>query len=205
MASDDLSDATAGVSLSQPQLVGRGFYRYERYDIVSDEATVERDLVRVGGVVVIVPVDLSRDEVVLIRQFRLGGHVALDKGDMVELPAGRVEPGEDWLSAAQRECQEETGLAPGKTVPIFRVMPSPGMSDELMSFYLMAVDSSKTPARAGAPDEHEYTRPIRVSIGRAVSAVMAGRLHYGAAVFGLQWLALNRSRLSDILRNGAVA
>ena len=58
-------------------------------------AAFERDVVRVGRVVVIVPVDLERDEIVLIRQFRLGAHLAIDKGDLVELPAGRVERGED--------------------------------------------------------------------------------------------------------------
>ena len=64
-----------------------------------------RDVVRVGRVVVIVPVDLERDEVVLIRQFRLGAHLAIGQGDLVELPAGRVEHGEELVDAARRECR----------------------------------------------------------------------------------------------------
>ena len=55
---------------------------------------------------------------------------------------------------------------------------------------------SKVPERAGAAHEQEDTRPLRVPIGRALEALAAGKLHYGAAVIGLQWLALNRGRLA---------
>ncbi len=154
--------------------------------------------VRVGRVVVILPVDLDRDEIVLIRQFRLGAHLALGLGELVEVPAGRVERGEDVADAARRECQEETGVAPQPLVPLFDLMPSAGSSDEHMFFFLGVVDASKVPERAGAAHEQEDTRPLRVPIDRALEALAAGKLHYGAAVLGLQWLALNRGRLRDI-------
>jgi ADP-ribose pyrophosphatase len=149
-------------------------------------------------VAVIVPVDLDRGEVVLIRQFRLGAHLALGRGDMVELPAGRVERGENVADAARRECHEEIGVSPGKLLPIFEVMPSAGSSDEHMFFFLGIVDASKVPERAGAANEQESTRPLCVPIGRAIEALSAGKLHYGAAVLGLQWLALNRDRLREL-------
>jgi 8-oxo-dGTP pyrophosphatase MutT (NUDIX family) len=44
-----------------------------------------------------------QEEVVLIRQFWLGGHIAL-RGAMIELPAGRADPNEDEYQAAVREC-----------------------------------------------------------------------------------------------------
>jgi ADP-ribose pyrophosphatase len=199
MSDSDLSDAAVEVELSEPENRGGGFYRYERYRITLDGATLERDAVRVGRVVVILALDLERDEVVLIRQFRLGAHLALGKGDMVEVPAGRVESGEDVADAARRECQEEIGVVPNRLVPIFDVMPSAGMSDEHMFFFLGTVDASKVPERAGAAHEHEDTRPLRVPIDRALEAAAAGKLHYGAALLGLQWLALNRDRLREIV------
>ena len=88
-------------------------------------------------------------------------------------------------------------------MPLFSVMPSPGMSDEHQFYFLALVDASKVPERAGAAHEHEETRPMRVRIDDALSALERGHIHYGAAIFVLQWLALNRGRLADIVRNGA--
>jgi ADP-ribose pyrophosphatase len=198
MADSDLSDAAVEVELSAPENRGGGIYRYERYRVKLDGASIERDAVRVGRVVVVLPVDLDRDEIVLIRQFRLGAHLALAQGDMIEVPAGRVERGEPVTDAALRECREEIGIAPQSLAPIFDLMPSPGMSDEHMFFFLGVVDASKVPVRAGLAQEHEHTRPIRVAIDRALEALATGQLHYGAAILGLQWLALNRSRLQEI-------
>jgi ADP-ribose pyrophosphatase len=205
MDDPELRDRPIDAALSAPELIGRGLYRYERFRVTlvdSAHGALTRDVVRVGRVVVIVTVDLVRDEVVLIRQFRLGAHLAIGQGELVELPAGRVEPGEEPIDAARRECLEEIGVAPQTLVPIFSVLPSPGMSDEHMSFFLGVVDASKVPARAGAPHEQEETRPMSVAIDRALAALAAGDLHYGAGVLGLQWLGLNRERLHDIARRG---
>ena len=56
--------------------------------------------------------------------------------------------------------------------------------------------------RVSAAHEQEDTRPLRVSIDRALAALSKGGLHYGAAVVSLQWLALNRARLAEIARSG---
>jgi ADP-ribose pyrophosphatase len=188
--------------LSAPEDRGGGFQRYERYSIALDGATFVRDTLRVGKVVVILPVDLDRDEVVLIRQFRVGAHLAIGLGDLVEVPAGRVERGEDVAVAAHRECEEEIGVAPRALVPLFELMPSAGATDEHMFFFLTLVDAAKVPERAGAAHEQKDTRPLSVPIDDALGALQSGTLHYGAAVIALQWLALNRARLPDIARRG---
>lgn len=198
MNKPDLSDGAADAVLTGPERRGGGFYGYDRYRVALDGESFERDLLRVGRVAVLLPVDLARDEVVLIRQFRLGAHLALGKGDLVEVPAGRVEPGENVADTARRECEEEIGVAAEKLVPLFELMPSAGSSDEHMFFYLALVDASKVPERAGAAHEQEHIRPLRAPIGEALAALAAGKLHYGAAVFALQWLALNRHKLREI-------
>ena len=202
MAGPDIADAEADVVLSAPESRGGGFHRYERYRVTMDGLTFERDTLRVGKVAVILPLDLDRGEIVLIRQFRLGAHLALGKGDLVEVPAGHIDRGEEPLVAARRECEEETGVTPHTVLPIFELMPSPGASDEHMFFFLALLDSSKLPARAGLKDEHEDTRPFRVPIDQFIEALRSGKLHYGAAVIALQWLALNRDRLPEIVRRG---
>ena len=203
MAEPELADAAAEVSLAGPEPRGGGYFGYDRYKVAIDGRVVERDVLRVGRVVVIVPIDLKRDEIVLIRQFRLGAQLSLGLGDVVEVPAGRVERGEDVTAAARRECLEEIGVTPEQLVPIFELMPSAGSSDEHMFFYLATVDAARVPERAGAAHEQEDTRPMRVPIDRALAALASGGLHYGAAVLSLQWIALNRARLSDIAQGGA--
>jgi ADP-ribose pyrophosphatase len=199
MTKPDLADGSADVVLTGPESRGGGFYRYDRYRVILDGTDAfERDVVRIGRVVVMLPVDLERDEVVLIRQFRLGAHLALGTGDMVEVPAGHVERNEDVAVAAHRECCEEIGIAPNKLLPIFELMPSPGSSDEHMFFFLAVIDASKVPERAGAMAEQEHIRPLRVSIEDALEGLRLGKLHYGAAVLALQWLALHRERLREI-------
>jgi ADP-ribose diphosphatase len=198
MSRPDLSDGAADAVLAGPEHRGGGYYGYDRYRIALDGESFQRDVVRIGRVVVMLPVDLVRDEVVLIRQFRLGGQLALGKGDMVEVPAGRVEPGETVADAARRECREEIGVEPEKLVPIFELMPSAGSSDEHMFFFLAVVDASQVLQRAGAAHEQEHIRPLRAPIDRALEALKSGRLHYGAAVLALQWLALNRGSLREI-------
>jgi ADP-ribose pyrophosphatase len=200
MTDTGLSDSAAEVALDGPENRGGGKYRYERYRVKAGGQTVERDVVRVGPVVVVIPVDLERDEVVMLRQFRLGAHLAIGRGELVELPAGHVEAGEAAIDAARRECLEEIGVAPHVLVPLFGMLPSPGMSDEHQTFFLGVVDAAKVADRAGAAHEQEDTRPFRVPIGKAVEALQKGGLQYGATVLGLQWLALNRARLAEIAR-----
>jgi ADP-ribose pyrophosphatase len=202
MTDPGLSDSAADVALDGPEDRGGGKYRYQRYRVTAGGQTVERDVVRVGPVVVVIPVDLQRNEVVMLRQFRLGAHLAIGRGEQVELPAGHVEAGEAAIDAARRECLEEIGVAPDVLVPLFGMLPSPGMSDEHQTFFLGLVDAAKAADRAGAAHEHEDTRPFHVPIGRAIDALAQGGMQYGATVLGLQWLALNRARLAEIVRGG---
>ncbi len=204
MAELELSDAAVDVALDGPEPRGGGTYGYHRYRITIGGLKIERDVLRVGRVVVIIPVDLARDEIVLIRQFRLGAQLSLGLGDVVEVPAGRVERGEDIATAALRECQEEIGVTPEQLIPLFDLLPSAGSSDQHMFFFLATVDASKIPERAGLADEQEYIRPRSVPIERALEALEAGTLHYGAAIVSLQWLALNRAKLAEIVQRGAV-
>lgn len=198
-----LADAPAEVQIDGPTLIGPGFRRYERWALTLDfggtPTAMTRDILRIGRTVGIIAVDLDRDEIVLIRQFRLAAHLATGRGDIVEIPAGYIEPGEAPAAAAARECLEEIGVAPKALREIFGFMPAPGMLEEYAHIFLVSVDASQIPEHAGAPGEIEHTRPIRVPIEAAIASLGAGTIENGYLLVSLQWLALNRQRLAVLL------
>ncbi len=92
--------------------------------------TARREVVRHGGAVAMVP--LHEDgRVTLVRQYRLPAG-----RDLLEIPAGTLEPGEDPLDCAVRELQEEVGLYPGKLTPLGGIFLAPGYSSEYIHLYL---------------------------------------------------------------------
>src|SRR5580658_4633060 len=92
-----------------------------------------RDVIHHTGSVVVLAVDESRStpRVLLERQYR---HAAKDF--LWELPAGRIDPGENALHAAQRELLEETGYTASHWRRILKFCASPGFVAETMSVYL---------------------------------------------------------------------
>jgi len=197
-----LTDLAVDVAVSAPELLGKGFRTYERYRYTlaggDPELPHTHDLVRFGRIVGVLPVDLGRNEVVLIRQFRLPTQLANGNGDMVEIVAGHVEAGEKLIEAAHRECLEEIGVAPVALAELFTYLPTPGASDEQITLFLGIVDAAQVPDQAGAAAEREETRPLRVSIDAALAALAGDAMHNGLLVLALHWLALNRGRLKEI-------
>jgi ADP-ribose pyrophosphatase len=203
-APDALADRPADATVSAPTLLGRGFRDLQRYSVVlrgpdSSETSCTRDVLRLGAVVGVLPVDLARNELVLIRQFRLAAHLALGRGDLVEIVAGHVEDGEAPADAAIRECEEEIGVRPQAVHELFRFMPAPGLSDEHAVMFLGLVDAAQAAARAGAVAELEDTHPFRVDIDAALAGLARNRMCNGYLILALQWLALHRDRLAEIL------
>ncbi|MFC0240025.1 NUDIX domain-containing protein [Rhodopseudomonas telluris] len=200
---DQLADRAADVTVSAPEILGRGFMSYERYEVSlrrdgEPPLLQRRDVVRAGRVAAVVPIDLTRDTVVLIRQFRLPAHFATGRGDMVEVVAGRVEDGEAATVAARRECIEEIGIAPERLIELYSVLPTPGFTDEQITFFAGFLDSSAVSERGGVADEDEDTQPFVVSIDEALAALGDGRIANALLYSALQWLALNRARLPEL-------
>lgn len=200
----ELADRAADVTLSPPETLAKGYRDYLRYRVTikgADGAPVkqQRDLILTGKAVLVLPVDLVRDQVILIRQFRLAAHLANGKGLLVETVAGRSEPGEEPAACARRECTEEIGTAPGALVELFSYFPTPGLTDEEIVVFLAAVDASRVVKRPVSPDG-EQIETLRVSIDAALAALAQGTMHEGPLITALQWLALNRGRVGELLR-----
>ena len=206
-----LADRPLAVEVSAPRRIDDGGFRpYERYTLrlpVPDGTmlTQRRDILRGGRVAGVLPVDLARDRVVLLRQFRLAAHLATGDGDMIEIVAGRVDEGESDAAAARRECHEEIGAAPDALVRLYSVLPTPGLTDELVTTYLGFVDSSKVAAQDGVADETEHIETLVVPVDDALAALRGGRILNALTVSALQWLALNRARLRELHNEAAAA
>jgi ADP-ribose pyrophosphatase len=140
-----------------------------------------RDVIHHTGSVVILAVDESRTtpRVLLERQYR---HAANDY--LWELPAGRIDPGENALHAAKRELLEETGYAAAHWRRIFKFYASPGFVAETMSVFLA------TGLRAGPahPEPDEVIRKSMVPLPKAIRMVLSGTIRDSKTISSVLWL-----------------
>ena len=184
-----LHDRPVPVSIDDRKCLAHGWRDYERFHFTyagADGQTIThtREMLRVGRVVGVLAVDPQRDTVVLIRQFRLPAHLANGRGELVEIVAGRAEPGERPADTARRECREEIGVAPTALVELFSYLTTPGLTDEEVTLFLAAVDSARVPERTQATED-EQIGVMRVPIDAALAALNDGTMRNGPLVIAL--------------------
>lgn len=198
-----LEDSPAQVDILDETLIHQGFRRFESYRIrlhTPGAAPIVqmREILRAAPAVGIIAIDPAREAIVLLRQFRMTAHVATGRGELIEIPAGMIDPGEDPAATARRECIEETGLDPHEVHPLFSCLVSPGAVDELAHFYLAFVDATHMPQHTGAAGESEIIRPFLVPLDEAVAALDSGAmLVNGYLRLALMWVALHRAEVAE--------
>jgi ADP-ribose pyrophosphatase len=137
--------------------------------------TALREIVCHPGAAAIVPVD-ERGLVTLVRQYRIAMGRAL-----LEIPAGKKDPGEDFLCCAKRELKEETGLTAENWVRLTVIDTSPGFLTERIGLFL-ATGLSEGEARL---DEDEFLRTLKMPLREAVACVMKGDITDAKTIAGL--------------------
>jgi len=135
----------------------------------------QRDVVRHSGSVAILAIT-GDDRIVLVRQYRY----PVD-AQVWELPAGRVDPGEQPLDAARRELEEETGLSPAQVAPLVTYFSSPGFCDEVMHLF-RATALRPVPTR---PDPDERIEVAFVSRDEARAMIARGELRDAKTLLAL--------------------
>ena len=156
----------------------------------------ERYLFEIGHVVAIIPYDPVRNKLVLLRQFRLGAHLTGGGGEMVEIPAGLVDEGEDLAETARRELTEETHLTARSLKHAMDFVPSAGFIAERGHLYFAEVDASQLPEETGVVSETEVIRPFLADPDEALAALDGGQIRNGYTAIALLWFARKRNELT---------
>lgn len=140
----------------------------------------ERDVVRHNGSVVILAMDRSKNKkdpwIVIERQYR---HAA--QRMMWELPAGKLDPGEDALAGAQRELEEETGYSARKWKLLIEYWASPGFLGESMKVFL----AEGLVAGVARPEEDERIEFRLVKLSELLKMMKKGGIVDGKTLTGV--------------------
>lgn len=145
--------------------------------------TAVREFVRHPSGVAIVP--LLEDRVILIRQFR----ITIER-ELIELPAGLLEPGESPLECAARELEEETGYHAAQLIPLASYFSSVGFADERMHIFL-ALGLTKS-ARSLQPEER--IRELILPVPAIEEKLRAQEFEDAKTIVGLRELLAYRQR-----------
>ena len=133
-----------------------------------DEAELEngsiakREVVEHPGGVSIAPLT-EENELLFVRQFRYPYSEVV-----LELPAGKLEKGEDPFEAGKRELKEETGTTGENYLPLGNLYPSPGYCNEIIHLYCCRVSTYGE----CNPDDDEFLEVERIPLEKAVQMVM---------------------------------
>ena len=135
----------------------------------------ELELIRHPGAAAMVPLT-STGDVLLVRQYR---HAT--GGWLLEVPAGKLDPGEVPEVCAARELEEEVGYGPGELVPLGWIWTTPGFTNEKIWLYLARELVAGTQALEGDEVLSVETVPLR----DAIAKVHAGEICDGKSVCAL--------------------
>lgn len=134
-----------------------------------------REIVEHVDCVAIVAID-DEDNVLLVNQFRK----AVEK-ELLEIPAGGMEPGEDPATTVSREMQEETGYLPRKLESLGGFYSAPGYCTEYLYLYLA---TDLVPSQLFAEDTEDI-KVVRVPLHQITGLITSGRIRDAKSIAGL--------------------
>lgn len=143
--------------------------------------TAYREVVKHNGAVAICALTPDQ-QVILVKQYRK----ALEQ-ELLEIPAGKLEPGEDRESAAIRELEEETGYKAKKLTLIGEVYGTPGFSNEKISVYFA---DNLVEGKVNL-DEDEFVEKVLYSLDDVKKAVAARTIEDAKTFIAFQHLLLH--------------
>jgi ADP-ribose pyrophosphatase len=171
------------MNLKEERIRSNLIYSGKIFNVYRDEVMLPngklayREAVDHNGAVAIVPLD--KDEVILIRQFRYS-----TGEEILEIPAGTLNKGEDPESCARRELEEEIGYTAGKIKKITEFFLAPGYSNELLHLFI-AWDLSQS---SQILDGDEFVQIERYPRENVIELVMNRKVRDAKTIIGLYML-----------------
>ncbi len=144
--------------------------------------TSKRELVFHPGAVAIIALT-KEEKVLLIKQFRK----PLEK-TIVEIPAGKLEKGEEPKECAKRELEEETGFTSDDLQYVTSFYTSPGFANEIIHLYY--TDTLKRGAQS--PDEDEFIELIEATLEEAEKMIENKQIYDAKTAYAIQYLKLKK-------------
>ncbi|MDP5957185.1 MAG: NUDIX hydrolase [Candidatus Marinimicrobia bacterium] len=169
--------------LKETQLSTEQIYKGTLLDVRRDEITLPngktsaREYIKHPGAACIIPV-LPDGNIALIKQYRYPV-----QSEMIELPAGKLDPGEKPEVCAKRELEEEIGYSAGKLTFVCNIHPAIGFASEKMWIYL-AEDLVKTVENT---DHDEFLVLMPTHLDDAIKMVWDGKITDVKTIIGLLW------------------
>ncbi|GAB4117110.1 MAG: NUDIX domain-containing protein [Sideroxydans sp.] len=172
------------MDLTEKQLDSRVVYNGGFIEVLKDNvrlpdgSTSTREYITHPGAVAMLAL-LDNGKLVLERQYRYPLH-----REFIELPAGKIDAGEDILATAQRELLEETGYIAREWKHLTTAWPCIGYSDERMEYFI----ARGLTHQGGQLDEGEFLEVFELSPEEALEWVRVGRITDSKTIVGLFWL-----------------
>jgi len=143
-----------------------------------DGGSATREYIRHPGAVAVVPL-LDDGRVLLVRQYRYP-----HGRDFIEVPAGKLEPGEPPLDTAKRELAEETGYAAAEWTRFGVIHTAVAYTDEGIELFL----AKRLTEGTARPDAGEFLENVILPFGEALARVRDGRITDAKTVAALLWV-----------------
>ncbi|MDI7741463.1 NUDIX hydrolase [Lysinibacillus fusiformis] len=144
----------------------------------------KREIVNHPGAVAIIAIT-SEGKLVLVEQYRK----ALERS-IIEIPAGKLEPGEKPEKTARRELEEETGYGCQELTYLQTFATSPGFADEVIHLFV-AKDLYKIEEKADL-DEDEFVELLEVTVEEAEEMVREQKIFDAKTAFAVLWMKANQ-------------